>query len=86
MAHGKYRPSVTRVSSRLTIQMRKYSLPEPLKVIASMWAGGSAPGRAALPVVAVLPALPVSAAPESGSSGIGIVSIIVGSLGLPRRV
>ena len=31
LAHAEYPPSVARVSSRLTIQIRKYSRPVPLK-------------------------------------------------------
>src|SRR5574343_1111567 len=50
-ANGRYRPSVTRMSSRLTAQMRKYSLPEPVKRISRTRgnrAGEATAGEAAL--------------------------------------
>ena len=55
-------PSVTMMSSRLTIQMRKYSLPEPVNSIGMWWAclGGSSrenspPGARLAPIRLTMP-------------------------------
>ena len=46
---NKNRPSVTSVSSKLTIQMRKYSLPEAVKRMGSSLPGSDSPKRVAGP-------------------------------------